>query len=140
MLPRVSLLLCLIALCAPAAAVAQSNPFGPINPAPLPQPVPEDTGEDTDRNEGEGDLSGWQEGAIYGGGALIIALIGWVILRDARKAAPVEDRRRKPEDDRIAGALGGDKPRDPHAPRRKQQARAKAKAARKARKTTKRGR
>jgi hypothetical protein len=55
--------------------------------------------------------------------------IGWAIVRDARSKAPVADRR-------ALDPLAADgKPRDPHAPRKKAQARSKSKAARAARKT-----
>lgn len=136
MLHRVCLLICLLALAAPAAAVAQSNPFGPLPGPQAPEPAP--TGEDTDTNEGDQDLAGWQKILIFGGGGILILGIAYVILRDARRHAPVEDRRRRPDD--ITGGLGSDKPKDPHAPRRKAQARQKQKAARAARKRTKRGR
>lgn len=138
MLKRVCLLICFLALAAPGSALAQSNPFGPVTPAPIPQPTQDlGPGEDTDTNEGEGDLETWQEIALYASGGLIILGLAWLIMRDARKNAPVDDPRRR-RDEIAAGTPGGDKPRDPHAPRRKQVARQKAKAARKARKTTKR--
>lgn len=128
----------MLTLAAPAVTFAQSNPFGPVTPAPIPQPsAPVGPGEDTDTNDAEGSLKTWQELALYGLGGLIIFGLGWLIVRDARKHAPVEDKRRT-RDVTAFGGVEGDKPHDPHAPRRKQVARKKAKAAKKARKTTKR--
>jgi hypothetical protein len=112
------------ALAAPAAAPAQ-DPFDPVapqappqQPAPAPVPVQED----------EEGLSRWQELLIGGAGLVLLLGIGWAIVRDARHAAPVEDRRGAPE---AAGRARGS--RRPKA-RRVQSGRAKAKAARRARK------
>ena len=136
MFRRVCLLICVVALSAPATTFAQSNPFGPVTPAPIPQPAaPLSNGEDTDVNEGEGDLETWQELSLYGAGGLIILFLGWLILRDAKRNAPVDDPKQSRQDAMAQGF--GDKPKDPHAPRRKAVAREKGKAARKARKTTK---
>jgi hypothetical protein len=129
MAPRLLLpAILVLALLAPAApAPAQSDPFSPLPQQQLPQPAPETTGEDTDQNTGESGLESWQQIGILIGGGLLLLGIGWAIVRDARRRAPKPDSR--------AGLDDGDKPRDPHAPRKKAQARSKQKAARAARKT-----
>jgi hypothetical protein len=79
------LALCLAALAAPASAVAQTSPFGPLpEPAPEATPLPENTdtsvfGQDVGRS------------TLYliGGGFLVFFIgIGWFISRDARRALP----------------------------------------------------
>ena len=90
MLRRVTLLLCLLALAAPAAALAQSdNPFGPLNLPPAnttPDPVPTSSNGTSDSSG----LKSWQEVLIiFAGGALVIG-IGWAIVADARSRAPQE--------------------------------------------------
>ena len=96
------LALCLAALAAPAAARAQTSPFGPLPPpAPTATPVPEDNstsvlGQDVGRS------------TLYliGGAFLVFFIgIGWFISRDARRALPrgagsqaVEQRRADPKE------------------------------------------
>jgi hypothetical protein len=83
----------LLALAAPAVATAQ---LGPTNvPAPLTQtddsqttaaPVQEDDG-----------LSTWQLVLMLGGAIGVVAVIAWVIMRDAHRAAPAPARGRTPD-------------------------------------------
>ncbi len=79
------------ALLAPAAAIAQQNPFQGLPPAgqeQQTQPVTPTTDEEDDG------LKRWQQLLIFGGGVLLIAGIGFGIMHDARKRAPVDDERR----------------------------------------------
>jgi hypothetical protein len=80
----------LLGLAAPAQATAQ---LGPTNvPTPLTQtddsqpaaaPVDEDNG-----------LSSWQLVLMLGGAVGVVAVIAWVIMRDAHRAAPAPARGR----------------------------------------------
>lgn len=90
----VSLLAALVlGLAAPTAATAQ---LGPTNvPSPLTQtddsqqaaaPVDEDNG-----------LSTWQLVLMLGGAVGVVAVIAWVIMRDAHRAAPAPERGRAPD-------------------------------------------
>ena len=74
-----------LALAAPATAVAQENPFGPLPPAqPSPAPTaPPDTSDE--------DSGGTGRNTLYLiGAALLVAFlaIGWWISRDARRFTP----------------------------------------------------
>ena len=111
----------LVAWSAAATAVAQQDPFGPI-----PQPVPEQEEPPPPPGEDEG-LNRTQELLIGGAGLVLLAGIGWAIVRDARAAAPVDRDHPMQEIDRPKGSR---KPPD----RRVKQSRQKAKAARQARK------
>ncbi|MDX6718608.1 MAG: hypothetical protein QOJ63_862 [Solirubrobacteraceae bacterium] len=83
----------LLTLAAPPLATAQ---LGPTNvPTPLTQtddsqttaaPIEEDNG-----------LSTWQLVLIFGGAIGFIAVIAWVIMRDAHRAAPAPARGRAPD-------------------------------------------
>ncbi len=116
MLARIALVLTTAALAAPAAATAQT-PF-----APLPQPAPDtstvqvptqsNTTTNPSNDSGLGTLS---EFALYGAGALLLFGIGWLVVRDARSRAPIEER--------------ASQPTGTHSPQRHARARAKAKAA-----------
>ena len=96
------LLLCLAALAAPAPALAQSSPFGPLpQPAPSATPTPEDTGTNVlGQDVGRSTLY------LIGGGFLIFFVaIGWFISRDARRALPrgaesaaLQERRADPKE------------------------------------------
>lgn len=126
MLRRVTLLLCLAALAAPAAALAQSdNPFGPLNLPPAnttPDPVPTSSNTSTDN----GGLKGWQEVLIIFAGGVMVIGIGWAIVADARSRAPTEEP---------TEALSAAKARqEADLKRRKAQARAAGKRQRAARK------
>jgi hypothetical protein len=90
MLRRVTLLLCLAALAAPAAALAQSdNPFGPLNLPPA-DTTPEVVTTSSASSD-DGGLKGWQEVLIILAGGVLIIGIGWAIVADARQNAPVQE-------------------------------------------------
>jgi hypothetical protein len=72
------------------AGIAQAQIGGPNVPTPLPEPPPAPPTIDNEL-EDEG-LSGLQQAMIFGAAALVLALIGYAILRDARKAAPVDHK------------------------------------------------
>ena len=123
------LLLC--ALLAPADALAQSSPFGPI-PQPAPEPVPTVVSQN-DNDEDDG-LNGTQELLIAAAGLVLLVGIGWAIVRDARQNAPTGDRDTGPL---VASGLGEEgHHRGTRAPKqqRVKTNRQKAKSARKARK------
>ena len=130
---RLTILLCALTLAVPCAAFAQDNPFGPIPPAPPEQPAPPEE-EDTPSTLGEDDegLSRQQQILIGLAGGVLVFGIAWFILRDARRAAPVEHHLTEQE--------GGTKSKGSQKPKqqRVQQSRAKAKDARQARKKQKR--
>ena len=72
-----------LGLCVPTFATAQ---LGPTNvPAPLTQTAPSDDAVEVDD---DGGLSTLQLVLIFGAAIGVIALIAWVIMRDARRAAP----------------------------------------------------
>jgi predicted cobalt transporter CbtA len=112
------------ALVAPSAALAQSDPFSPLPPADesTQAPTPAVTATPT-TDTGGGGLKGWQEALIFVAGGVLIVGIGWAIVRDARKAAPVEEGE-------IIGGAGG---QGSHKQVTKARARKKGKAAKQAR-------
>jgi hypothetical protein len=117
---RVALLLAVCCLATPASAVAQFEPLPPPQPPPQTQPQQPITPRFADEDEG---LSDAATAAIVLGGMALLLGIGWLIVRDARKRAPVEER-----------APGTSQPKGTVSPQRHQRARAKAKAARQQRK------
>jgi hypothetical protein len=89
---RILAVLVILALVAVApAGLAQAQIGGPNVPPPLTEPPPPPPTIDNDL-EDEG-LSGLQQAMIFAAAALVLALIGYAILRDARKAAPADNRR-----------------------------------------------
>ena len=126
-MPRFAAPLCALALLAPGAAHAQGGgAFDPLPPAPPEQPstVPQE-----ERTDDDG-LSSTQQLLIASSGIILLFGIGWLIVRDARGAAPA--------DTRPAPGAPGDAPqpkgsRTPAGVRHRTN-RAKAKAARQARK------
>jgi hypothetical protein len=79
------IVLVVLALAMPAAAVAQDNPFGPLPPAssPAPTPPPDDSDDDAFASTGRDTLY------IIAGGLLVaFVAIGWWISRDARRFTP----------------------------------------------------
>lgn len=113
-----------LALAMPAGALAQ-NPFGPL-PAPTPAPAPAPPKPVTNNSSGVGlGLAPWQQILILASAIVLIGGIGWAIVHDAHRAAPVEEPKR----------AAGEKPLSAHERERRQQAqRKKAKAARQQRK------
>jgi hypothetical protein len=79
-------LLCL--LVPPAATLAQS-PFAPIPPAQQPTQTATTTGSSSTTDE-SGGLKTWQEILIFMGGVVLIVGIGYAIVTDARRNAPVK--------------------------------------------------
>jgi hypothetical protein len=84
----IAALLCVLA--PPAAALAQQNPF-----APLPQPQePQQTttsGSTSSTSGDSGGLKSWQEILIFMGGVALIVGIGYAIVTDARRNAPLKE-------------------------------------------------
>ena len=104
---------------AAGTAHGQSSPF-----APLPQAAPNTptvTTQATTTSSSDSGLSTGAQVLLFGGGALLLAAIAWLIVRDARSAAPVDERAHPPR--------SGSAPRNDRA-----QARRRAKAARRQRK------
>jgi len=111
---RIALITTLLALALATPAAAQQSPFGPLPPAPTEAaatPTPTSSSSSDDNNTGRMTL-------FVIGGALVIgfALMGWFIMRDARKAIPEED----------LAAMSRLREQGPHA--HKQHAKAKARA------------
>ena len=86
----IAALLWLLAL--PAMAFAQQNPFAPLPPAQQPTQTATTTSNSNSSNSGgDGGLSSWQEVLIFLGGIALIVGIGYAIVSDARRSAPVKD-------------------------------------------------
>jgi hypothetical protein len=109
---------------APAGALGQANPLGPL-PAPAPEP-PQTVVVAPSNNGGDG-LKGWQEALIFGAGFILLAGIAWAIVSDARTKAPVS------ESEMAHPGLGGPVKRN-RSQKQRERARAKAKVARAQRK------
>jgi hypothetical protein len=126
MLRRITLLLCLLVLAAPTAALAQDqSPFTPLPPAQTSAPEPATTDSSSSGSSDGGGLRTWQEILIFVGGGILLLGIAWAIVSDARQAAPTGDER---EGVTQAKAL-----READHKRRKQKARQAGKRARAAR-------
>jgi hypothetical protein len=114
-----------LGLAVPALATAQ---LGPTNvPAPLTQT---DDSEEVAAEEDPG-LSTLQLVLIFGAAIGVVAAIGFVIMRDARQAAPAAQRARTKAE--AAAGVGGGTPKTKSArerEREKARKRSKAKAAR----------
>ena len=123
MVARLTTLLTVLALVAPAAAVAQQSPFQGLPPAATEQAPPPaqtvDTLNNSQASDGGG-MSGLAKAAIVAVGALLLAGIAWLIVKDARSRAPIPEVERGPK-----GTV---------SPQRHARARAKAKAAKAQRK------
>ncbi|MCA1679392.1 MAG: hypothetical protein LC777_10805 [Actinobacteria bacterium] len=110
-------------LCFGPATIATAQ-LGPNAPSPLtrPDPPPAPEAPKTD----EGGLSTLQRILIFGSAAAILVLIGWFIVRDAHKAAPVQEHAPRTPDEKRMSARERE--------RRQRQRRARDKAARRQRK------
>jgi len=86
---RIVVVLAILALSLVPAGLAQAQFGAPNAPTPLTQPPPPAPVDNDAADEG---LSGLQQTMIFGAAALVLALIGFVIVRDARRAAPVGNR------------------------------------------------
>jgi hypothetical protein len=105
-------------------AVVASAQLGPNAPTPLTQPEPPPPPEAPKPDQGG--LSTWQKLLIFGSAGAVLVLIGWLIVRDAHKAAPVQEHGpRTPEEKRMSA-----RERERH----QRQRRAKDKAAKRQRK------
>jgi opacity protein-like surface antigen len=86
----IAVLACVLA--PPAAAVAQ-NPFGPLPQAQ--QETQADTtttgSSSSNSNDEGGGLRTWQQVLIFMGGVVLIVGIGYAIVTDARRNAPVKE-------------------------------------------------
>jgi hypothetical protein len=80
--------LCLLGL--PGGALAQSSPFGPLPQPQQPQPTTTSGSGSTTTSDGGG-LKSWQEILIFMGGVVLIGGIGYGIVMDARRSAPVKE-------------------------------------------------
>jgi hypothetical protein len=123
---RLAAALAILALGVPAAPVAQAQ-IGPNAPSPLTQPPPPPP--PAPQKFDEGGLSALQKLLIFGSAALVLAAIAFVIVRDARRSAPVGERPRGAADG-PGGASRAARERE----RRQRARRARAKAARQQRK------
>lgn len=123
-----TLLLILVAagLLAPAGALAQSAPFAPLPQAPPDTSTQAVTVAPTTANSDSGGLSRGAEIAIFIGGVALVIGIGWAILHDARRRAPVRDEKAYYRETSAT-------PDDPHKAQRKAKNRKRAKAQRVAR-------
>jgi hypothetical protein len=88
---RILVVLVILALSFAPAGLAQAQIGGPNVPTPLTEPPPPPP--TIDNNLEDEGLSGLQQAMIFAAAALVLALIGWAILRDANRAAPADDRR-----------------------------------------------
>ena len=114
----------LLSLVAAPLAVAQ---VGPNVPAPLrqdqpPPPPPPPANSNASDNGG---LSTLQLVLIFGSAMAVLAGIAWIILRDAHRAAPVQERSQAPVEKKLSAR---------ERERQQRQRRDKAKAARRQRK------
>lgn len=79
-----------LALLAPSgAALAQDNPLGPLPQGPS-SPTPTVVAP-KNSSDGGGGLETWQELLIFAAGVVLLAGIGFAIVSDARRRAPVKD-------------------------------------------------
>ena len=90
---RIALFAAILALCLVPVGPAQAQFGAPNAPDGLTEPPPPPP-QDADRFD-DGGLSTLQIVLIFGGAALVLALIAFVIVRDARRAAPVDERARR---------------------------------------------
>ena len=124
MVRRTLVIALLLALLAPAAAVAQGG--GPFSPLPPAQPTPAPT-EEPDNNSLTSDLGGRNTLYLIGAGLLVAFIaIGVFISRDARRALPADHR---PDSHRL-------REQGPH--QHKRQAKAKARQRTRAQKAARR--
>jgi hypothetical protein len=105
---RIALLAAILALCLVPAGVAQAQFGSPQAPQQLtkPPPPPPPKVEKFD----DGGLSTLQIVLIFGGAAFVLALIAWVIVRDARRAAPVDGKPRRDGSSPAKARAGGGGP------------------------------
>jgi hypothetical protein len=84
----IAALLCV--LVPPAAALAQ-NPFAPLPQAQQPTQTATTSNGSSSNTGDSGGLKSWQEILIFMGGVVLIVGIGYAIVTDARRNAPVKE-------------------------------------------------
>lgn len=90
---RIALLAAILVLCLVPAGVAQAQFGAPNAPSELTTPPPPPPAQSDDFDDGG--LSTLQIVLIFGGAALVLAVIAFVIVRDARRSAPADERPRR---------------------------------------------
>ena len=130
---RIAVLLAVLAASFAPAGVAQAQLGGPNVPTPLTEPPPPPPVQNDLDDEG---LSSLQQALIFGAALLVLGVIALVIVRDARRSAPVAKHPRKatpgrpgPKSTAVSGgALTGTSASAVRARERQRAKRAKAKA------------
>jgi hypothetical protein len=117
-------LLAALALLAPAGALAQDNPLGPLPQAPQ-SGTPTVAVAPPGNDGGGGGLKTWQEVLIFGAGLILLGGIVFAIVGDARERA-----RRRSRHGTTPEAVGAAGVPHKHSQQAKQRARAKARQAR----------
>jgi hypothetical protein len=114
---RFALITTLLVLALASPAAAQQNPFGP-----LPQAAPTQTPTPTAVSSSSDDTNTGRVTLFAIGGLLVVGflVIGWFIMRDARRAIPDEE----------LAALARARDEGPHARKRQAKARARARTRR----------
>jgi hypothetical protein len=125
MLTRLAVLALVLGCAVPSVAHGQGSPFAPLPPSPE-GPAPTQTQAPLDPSNQDDGLETWQELLIYGAGGVLLLGIGWAIVADARRAAPVKAGTRPQK--------GGGARSTDAAAKARARARARAKAARRQRK------
>jgi hypothetical protein len=105
---RILAMLAVVALSLVPAGAAHAQIGGPNAPTPLTQPDPPPPVKTDLGDEG---LTSWQQTLIFVAAGLVLAGIGFVIVRDARRAAPVQRRSGKAGGGRPGGTAAGAKAR-----------------------------
>jgi hypothetical protein len=121
---RLALVLVVLALAAPAAALAQ-DAFGPLPASPPDTSQQQVVTTSSSSTDDDGGLKSWQEILIFVAGGFLLVGIGWAIVSDARRSAPVEE---------TAGVHAAKTAREADRHKRKEVARQRGRAARAARK------
>jgi hypothetical protein len=121
---RVAILLAALLLCLAPCSIAAAQ-LGPSAPSPLTQDEPPPPPPANPNATDDGGLSTLQLVLIFGSAMAILAAIAWIILRDAHRAAPVQERPRVPAETKLSAR---------ERERQQRQRRDKAKAARQQRK------
>lgn len=104
---RIALVVAILLACLLPAGVAQAQFGAPSAPQELTQPPPAPPQKANDLDDGG--LSTLQIVLIIGGAVAVLALIAFVIVRDARRAAPVDDHPRRDGGTRGGGSGGAPK-------------------------------
>jgi hypothetical protein len=133
--PAVTALALVALLVAPSAVLAQTgtptppsggSPFGPLPPAqqtpPPTQTAPTPTPRTPASSSSESGPSTLGIFGLFAAGVLVIVLIGWLILRDARRSLPERARRRGRKRKAKAASPPASGKRPPPRPPKKQHA------------------